>query len=189
MRTNYIVIMFSAAAVVVALLTDTLAPSCATIIAVGMTLALLACVSIVTLIFTFRWRKESTRWMRPLLLCTMMWLLIIGSARTGMWGALGNWWFNRNIAAYNSIVESFKAGVLPCNQRILTNLPPHMKNAYVNCCDDGGFWIAFVDASSSAVGHLGYAYKDCAENSECAAKFTKEWRASHISGNWYRISD
>ena len=193
MRANYLIVSVCGVGALAAILLQTFAPTCLGVFVFGFALLLLAAVTVATAIFSLtRWRKESGQWTGPMMLCVSFWLVLIAFGKLGIWRAIDDWWFKRRLPYYSKIVDSLRAGALPCNKHLDNGLPPFIKGANSTCCADGGLWVVFIDSSSSAVGHIGFVYKDYLPTSECAEelrKQEKEWRLRHITGNWYRASD
>jgi hypothetical protein len=179
------------------LLFSAIAPSALMGIAVGASIFALVCVSPLPLILgLMRWRKESRLWPGPMILCVAIWLIVAICAKAGIWTTISNWRFQNQIPDYTSVVDSLRRGAVPCSQTFsivnVTNLPPHIRNIRAACCADGSVLVEFYENGSSNAGHTGYLFKEYPEMSVCAVEFTRlqqHVHLSHVTGNWYRLTD
>ncbi len=156
----------------------------------------LAVAFIVTLIIGIAsWRKTTRSWIYPTMLCVAFILSFIACVRLGLPSAVDAWQLKRNMAAYDTVVNSIQNGAIACGSTITaintTNLPSGIRNILAVRCPDGSVFVRFVGNGSSFAGHSGYLYKNYTETNNCITENVKSEHEylQHITGNWYRFSD
>ncbi len=150
-----------------------------------------------------RWRKLSTFWPLPTVICLVFpWLSFYVASPTGK--AITDRSFARGIGNYARVVEDFRNGSLlcagPCNGDLklieVMKVPTNVRDVWGSHCDGHGVIVLFRLDTDVPLLHEGYMFKDYGEGSDCSKRFGwHDLAPAHlpfvrrISGDWYRFSD
>lgn len=140
------------------------------------------------------WRKSSSKWMFPSMLCILFILSFLFCVKIGIPSEIEMWKFQKHISYYEKIVNGIQNGEIQCGSTITgidtTNLPPGISSITAAHCPDGSLIVQFLGKGSSFAGHVGYLFKNYTETNNCISENIKpDWRLKHLTGNWYKFFD
>jgi hypothetical protein len=152
----------------------------------------LAIAFIITLIIGFSsWRKSSSKWMFPSLLCVLFISSFLICVKIGIPSEIEMWKFQKHISDYEKIINGIQNGDIQCGSKLMvidtTNLPPGIINITAAHCSDGSLIVLFLGKGSSFAGHTGYLFKNYTKTNNCISE--PDWRFKHLTGNWYKFFD
>jgi hypothetical protein len=144
-----------------------------------------------------RWKKSSRWGMGPALLCIAFISSMMICRKIGVWVAVDDWQFKKQMADFVKTVDSIKSGDVPCSPSLtlidIKNLPRHIRAVDAACCPDGSMIVEFHLATGIPLVHTGYLFKNYTETNNCIAdnmRPEQRWHyLHHITGNWYKFSD
>ena len=165
--------------------------------------AVVVCLASASIMGLLKWRKLSTLWPLPALVCAAF-ILSSFYIAPSIGRRITDSKFKKNIGDYARVVGDFGNGSVRCSGscdgivKVLegTTIPPTVRDIWGAHCGGSSVVVLFLMKTDVPLLHEGYMFKDYKESSDCSERFgSREFAGSRfryvrqIEGNWYRFSD
>jgi hypothetical protein len=150
-----------------------------------------------------KWRKTTSLWPIPSLVCLVF--TLGGFVITPTLGRyISDYIFEKHLDQYSRVVDNLRNGTISCTSACnadvevieVTSRPEHIRDIWGARCDDNGVIVLLRIDTDVPLLHEGYFYKDYGESSNCGLRsVSPEFGWPHtpyvrqIIGHWYHFSD